>query len=103
MLTHIKTPPLTNLKHFSRRVAETLPYDQQQSHRLHEPHHRIMTTDPISGEEVHNYMDHPSTLNGNLTVYFETTQNCEEYLSMPFNHPNRTLPYPANDEDDRGG
>lgn len=103
MPTPPKVSPLTNLKNISKLAGNISNNDKLQSLRLHEPHHRIMTTDPITGNEVDDYMSRPSTLNGDLTVYFENTKNCEEYLNIPFNHPNLKLPYPATDEDDRGG
>lgn len=77
--------------------------DKEQSRRLHEPKFRIMTTDPISGQDVDDYMSHCSLLDGNLTIYFETEENCKEYHKIPVNHPNEHLPFPATDEDDRGG
>lgn len=93
----------TNLQHFEWRATDALKRDQEQSRRLHEPEYRIMTTDPITGHEVDDYTSHPSTLNGNMTIYFETNETCKKYLNMPFNHPNPHLPFPATDEDDRGG
>lgn len=92
-----------NLMHFDWHATDALPCDQQQSHRLHEPRFRIMTTDPVSGNEVENYMDHCSLIDGNLSIYFETKENCEEYQNMPFNHPAPHLPYDATEDDDRGG
>ncbi len=97
-------PYLTdNLQHFDWHATEILQRDKEQSHLLHEPKFRIMTTDPISGLDVDDYMSHCSLLDGNLTIYFETEENCNEYKKMPFNHPNDPLPYPATGEDDRGG
>jgi len=84
-----------NLNEISQR-------DKERSHLLHEPKFRIMTTDPISGRDVEDYMSHCSLLDGNLTVYFETEEHRNEYRNMQFNHPNQCLPYPATD-DDRGG
>jgi YHS domain-containing protein len=92
-----------NLQHFDWRPTETLQRDKEQSNLLHEPKFRIMTTDPISGHDVDDYMSHCSLLDGNLTIYFDTEENCKEYKSMPFDHPNQHLPFPATDEDDRGG
>ena len=59
-----------NLQHFDWRPSETLQRDKEQSHLLHEPKFRIMTTDPISGHDVDDYMSHCSLLDGNLTIYF---------------------------------
>ncbi|MCW9015046.1 MAG: hypothetical protein OQL06_14850 [Gammaproteobacteria bacterium] len=100
MFTPLKTP---NLQHFDWRATETLQRDKEQSHLLHEPRFRIMTTDPITGNDVENYMDHCSLLDGNLSIYFETEENCKKYQNMEFNHPNLRLPFPATNDDDRGG
>jgi hypothetical protein len=54
-------------------ATDPLPRDQTQSPRLHEPKHPIVTT------------INPS------------------YQDTPINHPNLRLPYPATDDDDRGG
>jgi len=103
MLTPHKIPAFTSLQHFDWRATESLSRDQEQSHLLHEPKFRIMTTDPITGRDVKNYMDHCSLSDGNLSIYFETEDTCNEYQNMEFNHPNLRLPYPPTNEDDRGG
>jgi hypothetical protein len=54
-------------------AADPLPRDQTQSQRLHEPEHLIITTIDPA------------------------------YRDTPINHPNLRLPYPATDDDDRGG
>ena len=54
-------------------ATDPLPRDQIQSRRLHEPEHLIITT-------------------------IDPT-----YRDTPINHPNLRLPYPATDDDDRGG
>ena len=53
----IKTKPYlnNNLQHFDWRATETMQRDKEQSHLLHEPKFRIMTTDPISGLDVEDY------------------------------------------------
>lgn len=103
MLTPLKTASSADLQHFHWQAAETLQRDQEQSHLLHEPRFRIMTTDPISGNDVENYLDHCSLMDGNMSIYFETEENCKKYQNFPFDHPNLSLPYPATDDDDRGG
>jgi len=54
-------------------ASTVMPRDQTQSPRLHEPEHPIITT------------INPA------------------YQDTPINHPNPQLPYPATDNDDRGG
>ncbi len=84
-------------------ASDPLPRDQTQSNRLHEPDHLANSIDPISGNDIDDVEGHPHITDGNLTVYFETDATRKSYIEMPLNHPNRCLPYPATDEDDRGG
>ena len=84
-------------------ASSALPRDQAQSNRLHEPVHRINTIDPMTGNDIEDVTSHPSLEDGNLTVYFETIDTRKSYLEMPLDHPNLHLPYPAADDDDRGG
>ena len=103
MFFQTKQNTTTNLQHFNWRPTEAMKRDKEQSPRLHEPTFRIMTTDPISGLDVDDYMSHSSLQDGNLTIYFETEEHCKEYQKIPVNHPNEHLPFAATDEDDRGG
>ena len=103
MPTPLKDSTGSNLKHFDWRATETLQRDQEQSHLLHEPKFRIMTTDPITGNNVKDYKDHCSLLVGNMCIYFETEETCKEFQNMEFNHPSLSLPYPPSHDDDRGG
>jgi hypothetical protein len=80
-----------------------MPRDQAQSQRLHEPEFRINTIDPMTGDDIENVTSHPSLEDGNLTVYFETEATRKAYIELPIDHPNVRLPFPATDEDDRGG
>ena len=84
-------------------ATDALPRDQTQSHRLHEPEHLINTIDPMTGHDIEDVTSHPSLVDGNLTIYFETEASRKAYQGMPLNHPNLRLPYQATDEDDRGG
>ena len=88
---------------FDSTNGDILARDKTQSNRLHEPYHRINTIDPITGRDIKNVASHPSLEDGNLTVYFESENTKRAYLKMPMDHPNPYLPYPASDEDDRGG
>jgi hypothetical protein len=82
---------------------EPLSRDQTESRRLHEPEHLINTIDPMTGRDIEDVTTHPSLVDGNLTIYFETEASRKAYQDMPLNHPNLHLPYQATDEDDRGG
>ncbi len=103
MITPLKPTPVSSLQHFNWHATEALQRDKEQSHHIHEPKFRIMTTDPITGNDVANYMDHCSLSDGNLSIYFETEESCKEYQNIEFDHPNRRLPFAASIDDDRGG
>ena len=83
--------------------VDALPRDQGQSQLIHEPTYRIYATDPMTGVDIQDVMHHPSLLDGNLTVYFESDASRQAYQSMPLNHPTPHLPFPATENDDRGG
>jgi len=82
---------------------EPLARDQTQSKRLHEPEHLINTIDPMTGRDIEDVTSHPSLVDGNLTIYFETEASRKAYQDMPLNHPNLRVPFKATDDDDRGG
>ena len=102
-LTPIHTTPPIRFEYLNWIATDPLPRDQAQSHRLHEPEHRINTIDPMTGVDIENVTRHPSLEDGNLTMYFETEGTRKAYLDMPLDHPNPLLPYPAADSDDPGG
>jgi YHS domain-containing protein len=85
-------------------VATTpLPRDQEQSHRLHEPNYLIGTIDPVNGHDISDVKNHPSLVDGNLTIYFESEETKDEFLKTPVNHPfEHSLGKPSEDQD-RGG
>jgi hypothetical protein len=101
--THSPTTPTIRFEFLNWVGADPMPRDQAQSHRLHEPESRINTIDPMTGNDIADVMSHPSLVDGNLTVYFETEATRKAYLALPVDHPNLRLPYPATDGDDRGG
>lgn len=84
-------------------ASEALPRDKEQSHRLHEPDHLVNTIDPISGRDIWNLAAHPSIVDGNLTIYFESEETKAEFERMPVNHPyEHSIGEPSVDLD-RGG
>lgn len=84
-------------------AADPLPRDKEQSHRLHEPDHLINTIDPITGRDIDDVSGHPSIVDGNLTIYFESEKSYKTYQDMPINHPySRSTGEPSEDMD-RGG
>lgn len=97
-----KAPPL-RFAALNWVASDPMPRDQAQSQRLHEPEFRINTIDPMTGDDIENVTSHPSLEDGNLTVYFETEATRKAYIELPIDHPNVRLPFPATDEDDRGG
>ena len=84
-------------------ASSALPRDRGQSHRLHEPDHLIGTIDPMTGRDIINVTGHPSLVDGNLTIYFESEETKVAFEKMPLNHPfEHALGKPAADMD-RGG
>ena len=85
-------------------VASTpLPRDREQSNRLHEPDHLINTIDPISGNDITDFIQQPHLKDGNLTIYFESEQTMREFLNMQVNHPYEHALGTVPDDADRGG
>ena len=84
-------------------ACDPLPRDQEQSHRLHQPHHMIGTIDPITGHDVMGAPGRPSIVDGILTIYFESEATRKAYKDTPNNHPVEKLPGLPSVEDDRGG
>ena len=84
-------------------ASSALLRDREQSHRLHEPDHLIGTIDPMTGRDIIDVIGHPSLVDGNLTIYFESEETKAEFKEMPLNHPyEHALGKPAVDMD-RGG
>lgn len=84
-------------------ASDAMPRDQTQSVLLHEPKFRVSNIDPMSGHDIENASSHPSIVDGNLTIYFESEKTRTAFKDMPLNHPYLHLPFPAADNDDRGG
>jgi len=85
-------------------VATTpLARDQEQSHRLHEPGHLVNTIDPITGRDIWNLAEHPSIMDGNLTIYFESEESRAAFEKMQLNHPFSHFRSNPSEELDRGG
>ena len=82
---------------------DALTRDMTQSHRLHEPDHLINSIDPMTGHDIEDAAHRPSLIDGKLTIYFESEASRKAYQDMPLDHPNLRLPYPATQDDDRGG
>ena len=72
-----------------------LPRDRTQSRRLHEPGFRVSTTDPMTGHDIENATSHPSLVDGDLTIYFDTEATRKAFVDMPLNHPKHCLPFAA--------
>jgi hypothetical protein len=101
--TRLQKAPGLKFESLNWVAADPMPRDQEQSHRLHEPEHRINTIDPMTGDDIYDVTSHPSLEDGNLTVYFESEATRKAYIDLPIDHPNLHLPFPAEDDDDRGG
>ncbi len=97
-----RTPPI-KFEYLNWVASDPFPRDRTQSHRLHEPEHRVSTTDPMTGNDIQDVASHPSLVDGNLTIYFDTETTREAYLALPLDHPSLRVPFEAADDDDRGG
>jgi hypothetical protein len=95
--------PTLNFAAMNWIAMDSMPRDQEQSHRLHEPEHLHNSIDPITGRDIENLASHPKLEDGNLTVYFESNETRKAYLDTPFDHPYGKLPGKGSEEDDRGG
>lgn len=84
-------------------AGEFLWHDTVQIRRLHEPVSRIGNIDPMTGDDILDFSNHPSVKDGNLTMYFQTDDTRKVYIEMPLNHPSSHQPFAAKDDDDRGG
>jgi hypothetical protein len=105
MINHnsLQHSPSLRLEELNWVASSALPRDQEQSHRLHEPDHLIGTIDPMTGRDIIDVIGHPSLVDGNLTIYFESEKTKTEFKQMPLNHPyEHALGKPAEDMD-RGG
>ena len=97
-----QSPPI-RFEELNWVASSALPRDLEQSHRLHEPDHLIGTIDPMTGNDINDVIGHPSCVDGNLTIYFESDKTKAEFQQMPLNHPyEHALGKPAEDID-RGG
>lgn len=101
--SHARATPTIKFAFASWVATDALPRDRTQSQRLHEPEYRIDTIDPMTGDDIKDITGHPYVVDGNMTVYFTSEATRRAYVDMPLDHPNLRLPFPATDEDDRGG
>ena len=103
MNTSTQHAPAIRFEELNWVATPPLPRDQEQSHRLHEPDHLTGTIDPITGNDIGELRGHPSLVDGNLTIYFESEKTKLEYEHTPLNHPyEHSIGDPA-DDSDRGG
>jgi hypothetical protein len=103
MNTTTQHTPAIRFEDLNWVATPPLPRDQEQSHRLHEPDHLIGTIDPITGNDIGDVRDHPSLVDGNLTIYFESDKTKAEYEHTPVNHPYEHFIGNPSDDIDRGG
>lgn len=101
--TATNVPPVLSFEAANWVGTESLPRDQDQSHRLHEPERMNNSIDPITGRDIENLASHPYLKDGNLTIYFESEETRQVYVDTPVDHPFGRLPGMPSEEDDRGG
>ena len=100
----------TSITHENVKQFDALNYvgtapetrDAEQSHRLHEPDHRITTIDPISGNDIQELSGRPHIVDGNIVIYFETEENRQAYIDMPMDHPVKLPDNPYEDGEAEG-
>lgn len=102
-LSPSRSNPTIKFEYLNWVGSDPLPRDQTQSQRLHEPEHLSNSIDPMTGHDIEDVTHRPSLVDGKLTIYFETEASRKAYQDMPLDHPNLRLPYPAMQDDDRGG
>jgi YHS domain-containing protein len=103
MNTSTQNAQVIRFEYLNWVATPPLPRDREQSHRLHEPDHMVNTIDPISGRDIWNLAEHPSQVDGKLTIYFESEETKKEYEHTPVNHPYRHSIGSPSDDIDRGG
>jgi hypothetical protein len=101
--TVTQNTPIKGFENLNWIASDPLPRDQEQSHRLHQPEHLINSIDPITNRDIGNVAGHPSIVDGNLTIYFESEETRKTYEGTPVNHPYGHLPENLTEEIDRGG
>ena len=74
-------PPAIRFEYANWVASDPLPRDRTQSQLLHEPKYRIDTIDPITGKSIDDITGHPSLVDGNLTIYFETQAVIPPFLA----------------------
>jgi hypothetical protein len=103
MNTSTQHAPAIRFEELNWVATTPLARDQEQSHRLHEPDHLVNTIDPITGRDIWNLAEHPSIVDGNLTIYFESEENKDVYEQMQLNHPFSHFRSNPSEVLDRGG
>ena len=103
MNTSTQYSPVIRFEDLNWVATTPLARDQEQSHRLHEPNHLVNTIDPITGRDIWNLAEHPSIMDGNLTIYFESEESTAAFEKMQLNHPFSHFRSNPSEELDRGG
>ena len=103
MNTSTQHTPVIRFEDLNWVATTPLARDQVQSHRLHEPDHLVNTIDPITGRDIWNLAEHPSIVDGNLTIYFESEKSKAAFEKMELNHPFSHFRSNPSEELDRGG
>jgi hypothetical protein len=83
-------------------AMDYLPREGVQSHRLHEPERLLTNIDPITGNDIADYLRHPHHTDGNVTMYFETEETRQAYLDTPVDHPFHLIDNPDDEGIDEG-
>lgn len=82
--------------------SDPLPRDREQSRRLHEPTFLMSSIDPITGHDIMDRKGHPTIVDGNMTMYFESEETKQAYIDTPMDHPLRLQDNPYEDGEAEG-
>lgn len=82
--------------------TDSLPRDQTQSLRLHQPTLMLTCIDPITGRDIADLAGHPFIVDGNVTMYFESERTRQAYLDTPIDHPFHLVDNPTDEGYDEG-
>jgi hypothetical protein len=96
------TSPALSFDAINWVASDSLPRDQEQSRRLHEPEAMITTIDPITGREIEDPTGHPYIVDGNVVMYFESEDTRSVYLDTPTDHPVRLQDNPDEEGEAEG-
>lgn len=80
----------------------SMPRDAAQSRRLHEPGPVVVGHDPITGKYALDIPGHPTYVDRDITLHFESKESLREFMAIPTDHPFRLVDDPVSEGYDEG-